>query len=210
MKALCLGFKRVSNGQTSFEDMRDSLRKKLHQKDKNLFPYGNAGISVSSLAINMLSCRNLVSFSYSTCSHCGFKGEDIPDRVDFVLHPPGNPEAISKKCPDCGCDLQQPIFFNDPPSILVFDTQSSSIKLNKKISFTYDNQITTLKLRGIVYYGNFHFTARIISADGIIWYHDGMTTGCTTVREGRLDDAEYNALLHCRAKTLALAIYAQA
>jgi hypothetical protein len=95
MKALCLGFKRVSNGQTSFEDMRDSLRKKLHQKDKNLFPYSNAGTSVSSLAVNMLSCRNLVSFSYSTCSHCGFKGEDIPDRVDFVLHPPWNPEAIS-------------------------------------------------------------------------------------------------------------------
>jgi hypothetical protein len=220
MKSLCLGFQKFANGKISFEDMRDGLRKKLHLKDKNLFPYGTAGTSVSSLAINMLSHKDLVSFSYRICSQCGFKGEDIPDRLDFVLHPTGNPDAVSvwlnslqhethEKCPDCRSALKQPIFFNEPPSILIFDTQSSTIKLNKKIKFDCDNQITTLKLRGIVYYGNFHFTARIISPDDIVWYHDGMTTGCMTEREGKLNDIAYDALLNCRGKKLALAIYAQ-
>jgi hypothetical protein len=170
MKPMCLGFKRFLDGKTSLEDVRDSLRKRLHQKDKNLFPYGTAGTSISSLAINMLSSKEFVSFSYSTCSQCGFKGEDIPDRLDFVLHSSGNPDAISvwinslqhethEKCPDCRSDLKQPIFFNESPSILIFDTQSPTIKLNKKIKFNHNNQITTLKLRGMVYYGNFHFTA---------------------------------------------------
>jgi hypothetical protein len=220
MKSLCLVFKKFTKGQISFEDMRDILRGRLHQKNKDMFPYGAVGTSVSSLAINMLSCKDSVSSSHRICSQCEFQSDDIPDRVDFILHPVGNPQAIStwlnslqhethEKCPDCGGDLKQPIFFNEPPSILVFDSQSSTIKLNKKIKFDYDYQITTLKLRGIVYYGNFHFTARIISPDDIVWYHDGMTTGCMTEREGKLDDIEYDALLNCRGKTLALAIYAQ-
>jgi hypothetical protein len=200
--------------------MRDGLRKKLYLKDKNLFPYGTTGTSVSSLAMNMLSCKDLVSSSHKTCSQCGFRGPDIPDRLDFVLHPSGNPDAVSvwlnslqhvthDKCPDCRGDLKQPLFFNEPPSILVLDTQSSTIKLNKKIKMDYDNQITTLKLRGIIYYGNFHFTARIISPDDIVWYHDGMTTGCMTEREGKLNEIENDALLNCRGKKLTLAIYAQ-
>jgi hypothetical protein len=220
MKSLCLGFKRFSDGKSSFEDIRDNLRKKLYQRHKNLFPYGPTGTSVSSLAINMLSCNKIISFSYKTCSQCGFEGENIPDRLEFVLHPSGNPEAISvwlnslqhethEKCSHCGGNLKQPIFFNEPPSILVFDTQSSTIKLNKKIKFIHNNQHTTLTLRGIVYYGNFHFTARIISINNTVWYHDGMTTGCMTEKEGNLNDMKYDTLLHCRGKKLTLAIYAQ-
>jgi len=51
---------------------------------------------------------------------------------------------------------------------LIFDTQSPTITLNKEIKFDYNNQIITLQLRGIVYYGNFHFTAQIVSADGTV------------------------------------------
>jgi hypothetical protein len=184
------------------------------------FKHGTTGTSISSLTINMLFSKESVSFFYGICTHCSFKGEDLPDRLDFVLNPPQDSEAISvwmnstqnethEKCPVCRSDLKQPIFFNEPPRILVFDIQSSTIKLDKKIKFVHDNQDTILKLRGIVYYGNFHFTAQIVSTAEIVWYHDGMTTDSTMEKERKLKDMDYSSLLNCRGKKLTMTIYGQ-
>jgi hypothetical protein len=90
----------------------------------------------------------------------------------------------------------------------VFDIQSPIVKLNKQLNFIHNNQTNTLKLRGIIYYGTFHFTAHIISTDGTIWYHDGMTTGNTTEKEGKLNNMEHKSLINCKGKDITLAIYA--
>jgi hypothetical protein len=65
INSMCLKFKRFLDGETSLEDVRDSFRKRLHQKDKNLFPYGTTDTSISSLAMDILSSKEFVSFSYS-------------------------------------------------------------------------------------------------------------------------------------------------
>ncbi|KAI0043088.1 hypothetical protein FA95DRAFT_1475075, partial [Auriscalpium vulgare] len=42
------------------------------------------------------------------------------------------------------------------------------------------------KLKGIIYYGDAHFTSRIVADNGVLSYHDGIATGRNCVEEGRL------------------------
>ncbi|KAJ7751152.1 hypothetical protein B0H16DRAFT_1265982, partial [Mycena metata] len=45
-----------------------------------------------------------------------------------------------------------------------------------KLHLNLNGTTHVLLLRGIIYYGSFHFTPRIIGTDGRVWFHDGMTT----------------------------------
>ncbi|KAH9910244.1 uncharacterized protein B0H18DRAFT_827734, partial [Fomitopsis serialis] len=42
------------------------------------------------------------------------------------------------------------------------------------------------RLCGVIYFGGFHFTARIISTNGHIWFNDGKETGQNCTDEGIL------------------------
>jgi len=43
------------------------------------------------------------------------------------------------------------------------------------MKFEQEGKTVVLDVRGLIYYGDFHFTSHIIGTDGIVWYHDGMT-----------------------------------
>ncbi|KAF8877030.1 hypothetical protein BD779DRAFT_1402545, partial [Infundibulicybe gibba] len=61
-------------------------------------------------------------------------------------------------------------------------------------------------LRGVIYYGCAHFTARIITADGVVWHYDGVRDGSPVVWE-----AGATTLLdmyQCATKTAIMTIYA--
>jgi hypothetical protein len=88
---------------------------------------------------------------------------------------------------------------------LIFEYPNIDIKTSHKIKFQ-DN--TVLKLRGIVYHGDSHFTSRIISPEGNIWFHDGMTTGGTCETDGHLETTKDKQLRNCQSKKLVLVVYA--
>jgi hypothetical protein len=52
-------------------------------------------------------------------------------------------------------------------------------------------------------------TSRIIGTDGIVWYHDGMTTGSSCENDGDLDKFSSGNLLKCKGKKLILVVYAR-
>ena len=64
-------------------------------------------------------------------------------------------------------------------------------------------------MRGIVYHGENHFTSRIISPEGNIWFHDGISTGSTCEHDGHLRTTTDRALYKCKGRELVLAVYAQ-
>ncbi|KIM72761.1 hypothetical protein PILCRDRAFT_81623, partial [Piloderma croceum F 1598] len=45
------------------------------------------------------------------------------------------------------------------------------------------SETVVLDVRGLIYHGEFQFTSRIIGTDGMVWYHDGMTTGSSCENE---------------------------
>jgi hypothetical protein len=78
-----------------------------------------------------------------------------------------------------------------------------------KIKCIDGDQRSVLKLKGLIYFGGFHFTCRIISEDDVMWFHDGMVTGSDTVLDGKLDEMSYEQLHTCRGKKLEIAVYAK-
>ena len=71
-----------------------------------------------------------------------------------------------------------------------------------------DEKSTVLYLRGIVYHGAYHFTSRIISCDGDIWFNDGISTGKSSENDGHLNHTADSRLRTCRGKDLVSAVYA--
>jgi len=77
------------------------------------------------------------------------------------------------------------------------------------LKFEQEGEMVVLDVRGLIYHGDFHFTSRIIGTDGIVWYHDGMTTGSNCENDGCFDKFSSSNLLNCRRKKLILVIYAR-
>ncbi|KAJ7033812.1 hypothetical protein C8F04DRAFT_957155 [Mycena alexandri] len=62
-------------------------------------------------------------------------------------------------------------------------------------------------LRGIVYGGAGHFTARYLTADGTVWFHDGIATGRRCIQDGHLDTMDLASLSHARGKLALTLVY---
>ena len=63
------------------------------------------------------------------------------------------------------------------PLWLVFEIKSRNIQINKTLTFVHYDETAVLDIRGLIYYGDFHFTCCIVRNDGNVWYCDGISTG---------------------------------
>ena len=90
--------------------------------------------------------------------------------------------------------------FQVHPNVLIFEINSRNIKVSKTLKFEQEGETVVLDVRGLIYYGDFHFTSHIIGTDGIVWYHDGMTTGSSCESEGNFDKLSSRNLLMCKGK----------
>ena len=114
-----------------------------------------------------------------------------------------------ENCPHCFAGLRQPIAFKTVPNLLIFEINSNNVKISKTIKFVQDNETIILNIRGLIYYGEFHFSSRIIGSEGDVWYHDGIATGSTCENEGHIETFSKNKLKTCKRKKLVLAVYAK-
>ena len=64
------------------------------------------------------------------------------------------------------------------------------------------------KLKGVIYFGEFHFTSRIFTSDRTVWFHDGMTTARQCRNEGKIETFSDHDLMECNGKTATLLLYA--
>ncbi|TFK52742.1 hypothetical protein OE88DRAFT_1626892 [Heliocybe sulcata] len=71
------------------------------------------------------------------------------------------------------------------------------------------NKKRRLRLCGIVYFGEFHFTCRFITKTKDVYFNDGAQTGRQCILEGNLYDMDIYSLLTCRGKSASLALYMQ-
>ena len=76
-------------------------------------------------------------------------------------------------------------FVHTPP-FLAFDiSNGSTLSLDPVLWISCDNSRIRYNLRGIIYYDNQHFTERVITSTGMIWFHDGIFTGRSLVYESQ-------------------------
>jgi hypothetical protein len=77
------------------------------------------------------------------------------------------------------------------------------------MKFEQEGKTVVLGVMGLIYHGDFHFTSHIIGTDGIVWYHDGMTTRSSCENEGDFDKFSSRNLLKYKGKKLILVVYAR-
>jgi hypothetical protein len=201
------------------ENVRDSVRHKLHTQTPTLFPYGTRGTSVGALASAILSPKEGVAISVPKCTKCKYSEPAMDDGLGFVLHENGETSKSTsnwltslenethEKCPKCFAALRQPIAFKAVPNLLIFEINSDNVRISKTIEFVQGDETVVLNVRGLVYYGEFHFVARIIGSQGNIWYHDGIVTGSTCESEGHIETFSRRKLKTCKGRKVVLVVY---
>ena len=115
-------------------------------------------------------------------------------------------ELSPKSCRRCSKDVFIINEYVSAPPLLAVEVSGHDIQIDNQISIKVEDVQYTYTMIGIVYYGDDHFTARIILEDKQIWFHDGITTGHNTIYEGSL--ALNCPELHtCRGKQASLVLY---
>ncbi|KAF9459929.1 hypothetical protein BDZ94DRAFT_1170775 [Collybia nuda] len=99
--------------------------------------------------------------------------------------------------------------YNHIPKTFVLEYPHTNIETSHQIKSVVNRKPNSLYLRGIIYHGDNHFTSRIISRKGQIWYHDGMLTKETCIEDGTLEDMSSGELKECQGKDFILAVYSQ-
>ena len=206
--------------RSSSEDVRDGIRSLLHAHSPNEFPWGQVGASVGGLAITMLKAQDAVSCSQLRCTSCDYEGPEVDDRLGYAVCATEPAPASTSQwigglgqvdqslCPQCMSPVTRNISYRDVPSLLSLEYPDEDIRTSHRIILATDDGHVPLYLRGIIYSGRFHFTARIIHPDGNIWYHDGQK-GHLGEKDGSLKSKNDKDLRSCRGRKLVLAIYAQ-
>jgi len=218
---LSTGFDLVLQGHASLEDIRDAVRVQLHDLNANKFPMGQTGAGVGDLAFTMLQSDRVIAVSHRDCA-CGYTEDKTDHDLGYIMYTNNSRTCAStsewisdiqtntnRRCPDCTDNMIKHISYTDVPKMIVFEYPNLDIETSHKIRIKIDDQTIVLKLRGIVYHGESHFTSRIISPDGDIWYHDGITTGNTCDYDNHLKTTTDTKLRSYENKALVLAIYAQ-
>lgn len=108
------------------------------------------------------------------------------------------------KCVHCGHFLNKMYHFISPIPFLIINLDAS-IMVQLQRSMQIDSY--QYNLRGIIYFGQNHFTSRFIAENGDIWYHDGIETGSLCIKEGNMDTISLDILTQARNRKYSIAIY---
>jgi len=221
MEILGKGFKDVENGILTVEILRNNIRRDLHHQFPDIFPYGYQGTSVVELVTKMFHNEQTNASSQLQCTDCDFCDDLIEDTLSPVIHGTANISATVREqiqatmvtasrqvCPDCLCHLRNVTSYNHLPKLLIFAVGGYNIEMSKYIKITTNDMSRKFYLKGIVYYGGFHFVSRIIRKDDTVWFHDGQM-GRECIYDKKLEDLSNSDLKTCGQRTASLVIYAQ-
>lgn len=232
MSALAQGFDRVLRGRATLEAVRDEIRRDLHTLQPIVFPYGTNGTSVDQLVTSMLQPDHTYGRISTQCVRCkyvlgGFETFLAHISVTMGSLAPGPSRNISlatwfknhlqrksQMCPKClSADrghvrMTRTTTFKTLPPLLFVLLSDEHILLDSSLKLNCSGRKVTLKLRGIIYHGAAHFTSRLITPGGVAWFHDGITTGSTSILHGPV--ALIASLHHCDGRKAVAAVYALA
>ncbi|KAJ7629546.1 hypothetical protein B0H17DRAFT_962868, partial [Mycena rosella] len=82
------------------------------------------------------------------------------------------------------------------PSLIILEIIHRMIRFDEELVFDCNGLLVTLRLRGIIYGGQGHFTSKFIDRNGVVWFHDGITTGRRCTRETELTSLADMMSLH--------------
>lgn len=217
MEVLCEKFANVVQGTLSFEGARDHVRILLHSYNQVDFPMGRRGMSVTSL-VSKLMGGTVFGSVVSMCEFCGsvhsleLEGKHILtlneiEGVD-VASLLGAVDSQKLSCTVCLniASMSRTAYLDEIPCVIALETKATP---NVQFHLPHSSGAIPYRLRGLIYFGEFHFVSRIIDRSGQVWFHDGMTTGSSCQWEGIIDlSSDTKWMRKAGSKTLCYCIYA--
>ncbi|KAJ7123847.1 hypothetical protein C8R43DRAFT_899354 [Mycena crocata] len=226
----------VMNGnRNNPEAARNRVRELLHFRSSAKFPQGASVIKLDDLFMEMTQRRSYGS-GVTGCKACGYQEQGVTDTLgQFVdvynmtalqgMYPNGPTlsewfsyhfDQEMAHCPQCRIagsrrKMRRLTTIYDIPSLMVVGINFDTLVLDEELNFTQNGSVSILKLRGLIYHSQEarHFTSVVLDASGMMWYHDGITTGRTCVNKGRFGDLSDPLTIHRRdEQRLCAAVYA--
>ncbi|KAI9060905.1 hypothetical protein FKP32DRAFT_1577011 [Trametes sanguinea] len=192
----------------ALEPVRNTLRDLLSMMDPTAFPRkGETMASVSDLALALFHCSAPCGVSEALCTICHTCFSHPTDLCtsyvwtvlpDIVRRVPSERAMVPMqavidilisagypvRCRACrnACDVTS-TFHTAPPIVCIDVGNVDGLRADDTLHFPVAGADTCWKLRGVIYHGFQHFTARYIAEDDSVWYHDGASTGQYCIRE---------------------------
>ena len=175
---------------------------------------------LGNLHLKCLSLKKNNAVAEIICSNCE-NAFEVDDTLGYVFHasdpiPPSTSKWIrslkkpsSEICGGCSGAMTEHLSYAEPPKIVIMEYPYCNMKTSHKLNIVADGQEVQLRLRGIIYHGDNHFTSRIFSPTGQVWFHDGMTTKANCIEDGQLSDKSNSDLRYYEDQELVLAVYSQ-
>jgi hypothetical protein len=181
----------------SLEQIREYFRRCLARISQE-FTFGSYA-SVQSIGEYLFAAQEIVTTSDVFCSNGhrrdGRNGQSSTSSYQIlIIH--GSTEnslqacvdnftlELASKCATCNTYLIKRTTFVQTPPLLSFDLSNGSrLTLDPVVWISCENSCVCYVLRGVIYFDNNHFTERVVTSTGMVWYHDGIFTGRSLVYE---------------------------
>ncbi|KAF8223612.1 hypothetical protein L208DRAFT_1315993, partial [Tricholoma matsutake] len=212
------GFNDHSYNQTSLESVRDRFRIALDNSQLAGLCWGRYTSVVRLLEYMFKASTEMVSSQLTCSERHPIIHSQCHSIYSYVLSAGTNPyvsttdwiknykEDSRLLCEECNQCLQHTYSFSKIPDLIVFEFEGKDICIDPEVTITCrDNQSRTMKLQGVIYYGELHYMSRVIINEQI-WFHDGISTGASMLYDGQL--LPTSDLQHCKGKQANIAIYA--
>jgi hypothetical protein len=170
----------------------------------------------------MFCSQNYNASSRNKCSSCGWEDDPVDEQLSILAYRAHHhPDAVADylrdmfiekiriPCPDCTQHVDKISMFHKLPKLLAFSIGDSEVHINNSLKIREGDNCTKFWLRGVVYLGEFHFTARMITNDRGVWFHDGQTSARQCYFEKHLKEFQGDELNICDGKEAVMAIYSQ-
>jgi hypothetical protein len=222
MGVLAVNFTRHIHGSVTLESARDQLRRFLHNLAPRHFKWGEY-TSVHHLLEYILSMPTVTIQSHVMCKNnhtvedgrplnntCCLISAGITQHTSISQWMLTMEEETAHTCSSCQEKLTRVHKFALPLPLIALDlSKQNNIDIDHTFHVFIDNNEVTYKLRGIIYYGQAHFTSRVVCENGMVWHHDGLETGRNLVYEGTLNNLQSEYLSSNRGRHATAAIYAK-
>lgn len=110
-----------------------------------------------------------------------------------------------QRCLQCSRSGRRQFSFDIPSPILAVDLVSNQLGINAALSVRVGNEDFLYDLKGVIYFLGAHFTSRIVTPDGQVWFYDGLVSEVARF-EGCIGDI--GNLGKAGERTASVAIYA--
>lgn len=223
-------FKLVQKDRLTMEEARHMIRHALHLTSPSLFPVkGRDGTDIFELCHYMFDINDPHLIIYNMCDHCRLvnnakengtlvwncsyeKWNNSTYKMGSYKNRPTSAwiqalfsQKSTRRCPTCMQYMVQKVEFTQLPDFVLFNVRECQIKMEHTITLQTGNE--SYRLCGVIYFGSFHFTARIVTSDGLVWFNDGIQTKSSSQRNGNIGDLSSQVMSKAKGRKASIMIY---